>query len=364
VITELDALVPLGRRRLIQATNIFITLMIASLAVIKMLILGLESLPFPAFFVVAVGLANAIYIRRHGSLDTAAWILVIAALIGLAFSSIYTGGFSAPVVLLAPIIPIMTVLLINTRAAWITLVVVCLILAGVFVLGIYGYVQENQTDPAIIMFGRYIVLTCLCLVSTWVVASFATISRTLLLQLEKQSNIDYLTGILNRRAIEARLLQEVGRAKRTDTWLSFIMADVDFFKLYNDSNGHQAGDNCLKDIATLIDGCCERPTDVVGRFGGEEFVLILPDTDNDGALRMAENLRKTIQDQNIQYGPQNANPVTITLGVVSAKGLALDDVDKLIRYADAALYKGKEQGRNCVVNAEFAAPKIKELTHA
>ena len=325
--------------------------MVASLAVIKLMILGFESLPIPAFFVVAAGLANWIYIRRNGSIDVAAWILVIIALLGLALSSLYTGGFNASIVLIAPIIPIMSVLLINTRAAWISLGFVCLILTMVFILGIYGYIPENQTAPEVVQFGRYIVLTCLCLISTWVISRFAAISRTLLEQLEKQSNIDYLTGILNRRAMEARLLQEVKNAKRSDTWLSFIMTDVDFFKLYNDSNGHQAGDKCLKRIAKLIDDSCERPTDVVGRFGGEEFVLILPGTNNEGALRVAENLRKTILAQNIPYGPQNPNPVTLTLGIVSAKGNAIEGIDQLIKDADAALYKGKAQGRNCVVSA-------------
>lgn len=358
MITELDSLVPLGRRGLIQTTNLIITILVGSLAVIKMIILEFESPPFPAIFVVTVGLANAIYIKRGGSLDTASWILVIAALLGLAFSSIFTGGFSAPAVLLAPIIPIMTVLLINRQAAWISLGVVCLILTGVFILGIYGYISENQTDPEMIQFGRYVVLSSLCLISTWVVSSFASITRRLLAQLEQQSNIDYLTGILNRRAIEARLFLEVGRAKRAGTWLSFVMADVDYFKLYNDSNGHQAGDNCLKDIAAIIDDCCERPTDVVGRIGGEEFVLILPDTDNDGARRIAENIRKKLLAKNIHYGPQNASPVTLTLGIASARGNAIVDVEKLIRDADAALYKGKDKGRNCVVNAVFDDPKL------
>ena len=357
--TELDDLVPLGRRGLIQATNLIITILIAGLAVIKITVLGFESPPIPALFVVTVGLANAVYIRRHGSMDVAAWILVVTALLGLAISSVYTGGFGASIILLAPLIPIMTVLLINTRAACICLALVCLILTGVFVLGVYGYVPENTTAPDLILFGRYIVLTCLCLISTWVVSSYSSISRTLLVKLENQSNIDYLTGILNRRAIETRLLQEVGRARRSHTWLSFIMADVDFFKLYNDNNGHQAGDSCLKNIAKLIDDCCERPTDVVGRFGGEEFVLILPDTKIDGAQRVAENIRKTILDQNIHYGPQNTNPVTLTLGVVSAYGPAIDEIEKLIRVADTALYKGKDQGRNCVVSTVFGDHDVK-----
>ena len=357
--TKFDALVPLGRRSLIQTTNLFITIMIASLASIKFFFLGFDDLPISAFFVITAGLANAIYIRRHGSMEIAAWILVITALLGLAFSSVNTGGFGAPVVMLAPIIPIMTVLLINMRAAWISLALACLILTGIFILDVFGYVPENNTDSDLVVLGRYIVLTCLCLISTWVVSSFASMSRILLVNLEKQSNIDFLTGILNRRAIEARLLEEVGRARRSDTWLSIIMADVDFFKLYNDSNGHQAGDNCLKDIATLIEDCCERPTDVVGRFGGEEFVLILPDTNIEGARRVAENLRKTIMDQNINYGPQNTNPVTLTLGIVSAHGHTIEGVENLIRDADAALYRGKEQGRNCVVSSVHCDPDVK-----
>lgn len=356
---ELDALVPLGRRSLVQATNLIITILVASLMAMKMIFLGYDSPPLPALFVVITGLTNAIYIRRNGSIDIAAWILVIMSLLGLAFSSVYTGGFGAPVILLAPIVPIMTVLLVNTRAACISLGLTCLILAGVFVLSVYGYVPENPKDPNLVLFGDYIVLTYLCLISTWVVSRYASISRTLLVKLEKQSNIDYLTNILNRRAIEARLLLEVGRAKRSGTWLSFIMADVDYFKLYNDSNGHQAGDNCLKDIARLIDDCCERPMDVVGRFGGEEFVLILPDTDIDGARRVAENIRKKITDLNIPYGSQKPEPVTLTLGIVSAHGNTIDSIEKLIRDADAALYKGKDKGRNCVISKVFGEPEVK-----
>ena len=132
--TKFDALVPLGRRSLIQTTNLFITIMIASLASIKFFFLGFDDLPISAFFVITAGLANAIYIRRHGSMEIAAWILVITALLGLAFSSVNTGGFGAPVVMLAPIIPIMTVLLINMRAAWISLALACLILTGILPL--------------------------------------------------------------------------------------------------------------------------------------------------------------------------------------------------------------------------------------
>lgn len=351
---EFDDLVLTGRRSLIQAANLTITFLTGGLASLKLIILGFDSPPIPALFMLIVGLLNAVYINRNGSIDVAAWTLVVTLLLGLTSAGVYTGGLDSPVVLLAPIIPIMTVLLINLKAAYITLGSVCLILTCVFILGANGYISGNSTDPNLVLFGRYIVLTCLCLISTWVVSRFASLSRTLLVKLDKQSNIDHLTGILNRRAIETRLLQEVGRAKRANTWLSFIMADVDLFKLYNDSNGHPAGDTCLKSIATLINGCCERPTDIVGRFGGEEFVLILPDTNNEGALMIAENLQKALLDKDIPYGPKNTNPVSLTLGIVSARGNGIDSVEKLTKEADVALYEGKDQGRNCLVSKVFS----------
>lgn len=358
---EFDSLVPLGRRGLVQTTNLVVTVALACLAILKTSIMGLDYLPVPALCVVIIGFANAIYIQRHGSIEVAAWIFVVSGLFALAIASYYTGGFGAAVVLLAPLIPILTMLLLDARAALITLALVCFTLTSLFFLTLYGFVPENPNSPGTVLLGRYVVLTCFCVISTWVVWSFSSISRALLVELDKQSNTDYLTGVLNRRAIEMTLLQEVGRAKRSNTWLTFIMADVDFFKLYNDTNGHQAGDRCLKDISGLISDCCERSADVVGRYGGEEFVLILPDTNIDGAQRVAENIRKKILDHNIPYGPENLNSVSLTLGVVSAKGNTIDGIEKLIGVADVALYEGKKQGRNRVVSIIFGGSEAKEF---
>lgn len=345
------ALMPLGQRGLVQATNLVLTALVAVLAIVKMIVLEFSFLPIPAFFVIAVGISNAIYIKRHGSVEIAAKILIVTAVLGLAFATFYSGGVNASVALFAPIIPIMTALLINARTAWISFGSICVFLTGIFTLDIYGYVPENTIDSDLLLISRYIVVIALCLISTWVISRFSTTSRTLLMQLEQQSYIDYLTGILNRRGIEATLLQEREKAKQSNTWLSLIIADVDFFKLYNDSNGHLSGDNCLKTIAKLIEGHGLRPLDTAGRFGGEEFVLILPNTALDEALKVAENLRQLVLDQNIPYGPNNTDPVTLTLGVASAHGYTIGGTEQLIRDADMALYKGKHQGRNRVVSS-------------
>ena len=347
---ELDNIDPLGRRGLIASTNLAITGLIAILATTKIVVMGAEHTPIPALIIISVGLANAVYLRRNGSMDIAARVLICLTLLGLAIGGYNTGGFDAALVILSPIIPILTMLLIGSRAAIISLGLVCFILSALFVLGLNGLIPNNINNYDVVLFARFLVLISLCFISTWVVWRFSTISKALLVKLDKQSNTDFLTRVLNRRAIESTLEKEVGRARRSKTWLSIIMADVDFFKLYNDSNGHQMGDQCLVDIASVITSCCERTTDVVGRFGGEEFVLILPDTDSEGARQVAESIRNKVLEKKIAYGPENQDFVSLTFGVVSALGADIENNDQLIKHADAALYRGKDEGRNCVVS--------------
>ena len=347
---DLSTLAPLNRRDLIQATNLVVTALVAILGTVKFIVMGIAHIPVPALLVVAGGVANALYLRHNGSTAIAAWFLVGLLLFGLFYGGYNTGGYGGPVVLFAPLIPIFTMLLINTRAAWTCLALVGLILAGLFFLDVNGLVPPNPNGANRILTGRFITLLTLCLVATWVVWGFSRVSRGLLKKIERQSNTDYLTGILNRRAFETTLAHEVNRARRTDAWLSLIITDVDSFKLYNDTNGHQAGDLCLIKVAQVISSCTERATDLAGRFGGEEFVVILPDTRIEGALKVAERIRAEMLQQNIPYGPDNQHPVSLTSGVVSARGNMIQSMEQLIRQADDALYQGKNQGRNCVVS--------------
>jgi len=339
----------LDRRRLIFNTNAVIIFLVIILTLLKQVITGFESPPIPAFIVVAGAVWNLVYLRRGGSLDIAAWLLISLLLFGLAFGGFNNYGFWGPVVLLAPLISIFALLLINSRAAVVVLVLVTLILSGLVFVDIVGILPPNTNTSATMLLGRFIALMALCLVSTWVVWLFATTSKQLLEKIEKQSITDYLTEIMNRRGIEIILSREIARARRTDTWLSVIMIDVDFFKRFNDNHGHQAGDRCLIQVADIIQSCMARQTDLLGRFGGEEFMVILPDTNIEGAAKVAESIRLCILKNNILYGASNANPLSVTLGVAGARGTAVTSVDQLIRLADDALYRGKHQGRNCVV---------------
>ena len=343
----------MNRRALVEMTNLAVILLVAILASLKYTIESVDQLPWAALLLVVCSLANAVYIRRNGSIDVAARVLIVLMLSGLAYAGSKTGAFSGPVVLLAPIIPLFSVLLLNARSGWITLGLVCLILGGLLFFEVIGAIPKNQNPPELLLLGRLITVLAVCLISTWILGRFARMSRSLLARVEQQSHIDFLTGILNRRGVEALLERELGRARRTNGWLSLILADVDRFKLYNDTNGHQAGDDCLARVAQVICSCGRRASDTAGRFGGEEFVVILPEANTRGAYDLAEKMRREMLNQKIPYGAPDSDCVSLTIGVVSAQGQEIESIEQLIRLADDALYRGKRQGRNCVVTAMF-----------
>lgn len=165
-------------------------------------------------------------------------------------------------------------------------------------------------------------------------------------RLERYANEDYLTGLFNRRHFDELLENELRRARRQRRPLSLVMADVDFFKRYNDRYGHLAGDECLRKVAAAIQASLHRPADAAGRFGGEEFCALLPETDPAGAHAIADSIRSAIESLHL---PHELNPhgrVTASLGVATATS-PITPAD-LIAAADKALYLAKESGRNTV----------------
>ncbi|MBS4099341.1 MAG: diguanylate cyclase [Sulfuricella sp.] len=166
-------------------------------------------------------------------------------------------------------------------------------------------------------------------------------------QLEIISRTDGLLGIANRQCFNERLEQEWLRAKREKTPLALLMLDVDHFKHYNDSYGHQAGDHCLQAVAQAVQLGLRRPADLVARYGGEEMVVILPNTEIEGARNVAANIAAQLAKCAI---PHRASPVAaqVTLSIGAATMLPGQDnsADRLIAAADGALYTAKESGRN------------------
>ncbi len=159
---------------------------------------------------------------------------------------------------------------------------------------------------------------------------------------------DQLTGLFNRRYFDMKLKEEVDRSARYGRPLSLVMGDIDKFKSYNDDFGHQKGDEVLRAVADLLKGSC-RASDVAARYGGEEMVLILPETDLDGAFFVAEKARKAIE---ARAGDIAGRKVTISMGLASF-GPGADGPAELIAAADKALYKAKEEGRNRCIRADL-----------
>jgi len=163
------------------------------------------------------------------------------------------------------------------------------------------------------------------------------------------SYLDSLTGIANRRKFDEILESEWKRAYRNLMPLSVIMIDIDYFKEFNDHYGHQAGDECLKEVAKSIQETLKRPADMVVRYGGEEFVVILPETDNGGAVMIAEQIRKNVEMLKITHNYSAvSSSVTISLGIATRIPQTKDNKNYLINMADKALYKAKNAGRNRV----------------
>lgn len=162
------------------------------------------------------------------------------------------------------------------------------------------------------------------------------------------STTDSLTGIANRRYLEQSLEAEWRRGQRSSEPLALAMIDIDRFKDYNDHFGHQQGDECLRQVAAEMASFCKRPGDVCGRYGGEEFVLLFPDTSQADALYMCERLRQKVQDLDIPHTVNDSGVVTISVGVAALVPDEDKSVDDLLRAADRHLYEAKDKGRNQV----------------
>lgn len=169
-------------------------------------------------------------------------------------------------------------------------------------------------------------------------------------KLNKLASIDGLTGLSNRRYFDKSLEKETARMAREDKKLGILMIDIDNFKDYNDLYGHQAGDDCLKKVASTISKTVYRPGDLAARYGGEEFVVILPDTDREGLEEVAERIRKSIENLGIEHNDSPVTDhVTVSIGAAVSKVKNKEDGEAIVKSADNALYQAKAAGKNQTV---------------
>jgi diguanylate cyclase (GGDEF)-like protein len=166
--------------------------------------------------------------------------------------------------------------------------------------------------------------------------------------IEKLCLLDALTGLTNRRGFDNRMNVEWGRAQREKKSLGFIMLDIDRFKIYNDTFGHPQGDELLKAIAGVLNSTMNRSSDFSSRWGGEEFAILLPDTDLEGTKKIAEQIRVNIQNTIVPSPDGTHTSATVSLGVASIIPGASDTIQEFIALADKLLYTAKKNGRNQV----------------
>lgn len=166
-------------------------------------------------------------------------------------------------------------------------------------------------------------------------------------ELEILATIDSLTQIPNRHCFDQYLNQEWSRLIREQAPISLLICDVDYFKNYNDAYGHQAGDNCLRTIAQTLKNAVKRPADLVARYGGDEFTVILPNTNLFGAVKIAEKMLLDVVRLRISHpSSDNSQLVTLSIGVASQIPVRGQSVETLVSQADQALYQAKRDGKN------------------
>jgi len=166
--------------------------------------------------------------------------------------------------------------------------------------------------------------------------------------LEILSTIDGLTGIGNRRQFDSRLDDEIRRARRRKTEIAVLLIDIDHFKTFNDTYGHQQGDRCLQQVARTISLLFRRPGDVVARYGGEEFGVILPETSLTGALAGAQRIGNAIAGLQIVHTATEGGRLSVSIGVTAFAPHGKSLPAEYVGLADMALYEAKRSGRNCV----------------
>ena len=182
--------------------------------------------------------------------------------------------------------------------------------------------------------------------------------KTVTKELEDASQIDALTGLYNRMYFMKKCLTEYKSAIRTGNTFSLLMFDIDFFKEYNDTYGHIKGDECLRAISSQIVRGLNRPRDVIARYGGDEFVIILPETGTDGAMAVTQKILEAVRLLNLEHkGSKLFGFVTLSIGVTALYS-AQDTMEMLFQQADQVLYAAKKKGRNCAVLYTPESPQV------
>lgn len=213
-----------------------------------------------------------------------------------------------------------------------------------------------QLNQRILMINIIFAIT-LCAVA-WITTYYAHSTFKMTQLIKHYADIDFLTQLPNRGVIRTYLDNEFNRAKRQQHWLHLMMIDADKFKQINDTYGHQMGDECLKEIAQVLEKEITHYSAKVGRYGGEEFLLVLTELSPERCFHLAKKIREHISKVHIDVDDKNSIQITATIGICSEK-IGIDHgLEKMLKTADECMYLGKGEGRNSVVQHIADGPRV------
>jgi diguanylate cyclase (GGDEF)-like protein len=293
-------------------------------------------------------MAGPMLLRRTGSVSKAAMLPIAATATTLPLIALGAGGLDAPVLAILPAIPLIAAFFIGSRGA--TLLACALVIGlGLLALALQtGLVSAGPEAPLLLkatLYASYLGFTA------FIAMAYQHERRTvehrlhaMAHELYETSVRDHLTNVSNRRYFSQRLDNEISFAARHGTPVSVLILDVDRFKLVNDIRGHAAGDAVLVDLAAVLSSGL-RSEDLVARFGGDEFVVLLRCTPPAGARVAAERLRHAIESHPFEFAGTRFT-VTVSIGCATASGAR--NSEELLQAADRCLYEAKRSGRNCV----------------
>jgi len=298
-------------------------------------------------------------VRCGASLSICANLLLLTAWSTYSSLAICNGGTNAPSTMWFVSIPVLALWLSGFRTGIFWTSACLLVIASLALMQAYGFHCFNELTPVGMRILQFAALVGLIICVFVLVSVFKKFEQTALRvvheanqSLETKAATDSLTGLPNRRAFDQKLEEEWNRHARLGLPLSVAVIDVDFFKQFNDAQGHLVGDNCLVKVARMLHASFGRAGDFVARYGGDEFTAILPNTDAAGAVRITNAARCEISSLGIRHPCSQTGPdVTVSIGIASVVPVVGQTPSLLLLEADSALYRAKDTGRDKIGQA-------------
>ncbi len=337
----------LNNTRKAELAALVLIVMFSALLVIRQMV---HPIPTPILFILSGGAVSGLFSlhRKRQGRPFSVWvgIFIFCMFLGNVYSLFRFGGLESPVTLFICAMPVAGAIFVSRQFGFFLLAASSAVLALLCYLHLSGHSFDATpfTGPAgTIVTAVYSVIVAFALI---MVVIFDQSRRTGETRHERiKAETDFLTGLLNRAGFENAFNRKRLSPRQNGALLAI---DIDHFKECNDTRGHDAGDRCLQDIANALAACLQRDDDLIGRVGGDEFMVLLADTDEDGAIAAAHRMRKAVSDLHIFTDEEVPRKITITIGVACYNRETDSCLDALYKIVDRALYIGKNDGKDCV----------------